>query len=87
MSGTRQDRQTDRETHTDSPERVTYDTEHTDEWYEDRQTDSPERVAYDTEPTDERYENVLDEESNERHGRVQVLWDTGSVTVVVQSIL
>ena len=81
--------QTDRQT--DSPERVTYDTKPTDEWHEDRQTDrqtdSPERVTYDTEPTDERYEDVFDEESNERHGRVQVLWHPCSVTVVVQSIV
>ena len=63
MSGTRTERQTD------------------------RQTDSPERVTYDTEPTDERYEDVFDEESNEGHGRVQVLWHPCSVTVVVQSIV
>ena len=65
MARGKTDRQTDRETHTDSPERVTYDAKPTDEWYE----------------------NVLDEEANERHGWIQVLWDTRSVTVVVQSIV
>ena len=53
----------------------------------DRQTYSPERVTDDTEPTDEWHQDVLDEESNEGHGRVQVLWHPRSVTVVVECIV